>query len=74
MKRAGIPLAPDQVARSWYSIEGAQAGAARLIEAGVTGIVCASDLMALGAIRAAKRAGKQRADATCRSSASTTRS
>jgi DNA-binding LacI/PurR family transcriptional regulator len=57
VKRAGIPLAPDQVARSWYSIEGAQAGAARLIEAGVTGIVCASDLMALGAIRAAKRAG-----------------
>ena len=41
-----------------YSIEGAQAGAAKLIEAGVTGIVCASDLMALGAIRAAKRAGK----------------
>ncbi len=58
LKRAGIPLRPDQIARSWYSIEGAQAGAAKLIEAGVTGIVCASDLMALGAIRAAKRAGK----------------
>jgi len=29
----------------------------RLLEAGVTGIVCASDPMALGAIRAAKRAG-----------------
>jgi DNA-binding LacI/PurR family transcriptional regulator len=29
-----------------------------LIEAGVTGIVCASDLMALGAIRAARRAGR----------------
>ncbi len=57
-KRAGMPLRPDQIARSWYSIEGAQAGAAKLIEAGVTGIVCASDLMALGAIRAAKRAGK----------------
>ncbi|HEY6569306.1 MAG TPA: LacI family DNA-binding transcriptional regulator [Candidatus Limnocylindrales bacterium] len=58
LKRAGTPLRPDQIARSWYSIEGAQAGAAKLIEAGVTGIVCASDLMALGAIRAAKRAGK----------------
>ena len=56
--RAGTPLRPDHIARSWYSIEGAQAGAAKLIEAGVTGIVCASDLMALGAIRAAKRAGK----------------
>jgi DNA-binding LacI/PurR family transcriptional regulator len=58
LKRAGTPLRPDQIARSWYSIEGAQAGAAKLIDAGVTGIVCASDLMALGAIRAAKRAGK----------------
>lgn len=56
--RAGIPFGPDRVARAWYSIEAAQAGAARLIEDGVTGIVCASDLMALGAIRAAKRAGR----------------
>ena len=52
----------------WYSIEAAQAGAARLIEAGVTGIVCASDLMALGAIRAAKRAGRSVPAMTCRSS------
>jgi DNA-binding LacI/PurR family transcriptional regulator len=29
----------------------------RLLEAGVSGIVCASDPMALGAIRAARRAG-----------------
>ncbi len=56
--KAGIPFGPDRVARAWYSIEAAQAGAARLIEDGVTGIVCASDLMALGAIRAAKRAGR----------------
>jgi DNA-binding LacI/PurR family transcriptional regulator len=56
--RAGIGLGPDRIARAWYSIEAAQAGAARLIEDGVTGIVCASDLMALGAIRAAKRAGR----------------
>jgi DNA-binding LacI/PurR family transcriptional regulator len=56
--RAGIAFGPDRVARAWYSIEAAQAGAARLIEDGVTGIVCASDLMALGAIRAAKRAGR----------------
>jgi DNA-binding LacI/PurR family transcriptional regulator len=56
--RAGIGLGPDRIARAWYSIEAAQAGAASLIENGVTAIVCASDLMALGAIRAAKRAGK----------------
>ena len=56
--KAGISLGPDRIAHAWYSIEAAQAGAARLIEAGVTGILCASDLMALGAIRAAKRAGR----------------
>lgn len=57
-KKAGIALGPDRIAHAWYSIEAAQAGAARLIDAGVTAIVCASDLMALGAIRAAKRAGR----------------
>ena len=56
--RAGIALGSDRIAHAWYSIEAAQAGAAGLIEAGVTGIVCASDLMALGAIRAARRAGR----------------
>jgi len=57
-ERSGITLGPGRIAHAWYSIEAAQAGAARLIEAGVTGILCASDLMALGAIRAAKRAGR----------------
>jgi DNA-binding LacI/PurR family transcriptional regulator len=56
-ERAGITLGPDQIAHSHYSLEGAQASAVRLLEAGVTGIVCASDPMALGAIRAARRAG-----------------
>jgi DNA-binding LacI/PurR family transcriptional regulator len=56
--KAGIALGPERIAHAWYSIEAAQAGAARLIDDGVTGIVCASDLMALGAIRAAKRAGR----------------
>jgi len=55
--RAGISLEPDQISYSLYSLEAAQASAMRLLEAGVTGIVCASDPMALGAIRAAKRAG-----------------
>src|ERR1035437_2523248 len=56
-KKAHISLDADQIAHSHYSLEGAQASAMRLLEAGVTGIVCASDPMALGAIRAAKRAG-----------------
>ncbi len=47
----------DQIARSLYSLEAAQAAAVRLLAAGVTGIVCASDPMALGAIRAVRRAG-----------------
>jgi DNA-binding LacI/PurR family transcriptional regulator len=55
--RAGVTLGPDQIAHSHYSLEGAQAAAMRLLEAGVSGIVCASDPMALGAIRAAKRTG-----------------
>jgi DNA-binding LacI/PurR family transcriptional regulator len=55
--KAGVTLAADQIAHSLYSLESAQASAVRLLEAGVSGIVCASDPMALGAIRAAKRAG-----------------
>jgi DNA-binding LacI/PurR family transcriptional regulator len=55
--KAGVPLEPDQIAHSHYSLEGAQVAATRLLEAGVSGIVCASDPMALGAIRAAKRSG-----------------
>jgi len=45
------------VERAMYSMEGGQAAAARLIRAGATGIVCASDVLALGAVRAARRAG-----------------
>jgi DNA-binding LacI/PurR family transcriptional regulator len=55
--RNGLALPESHIARAWYSIETAQASAVRLLDAGVTGIVCASDLMALGAIRAARRAG-----------------
>jgi ABC-type nitrate/sulfonate/bicarbonate transport system substrate-binding protein len=56
-KRAGVPLRDDQIAHSLYSLEAAHSVATRLLANGVTGIVCASDPMALGAIRAARRAG-----------------
>jgi DNA-binding LacI/PurR family transcriptional regulator len=56
-EKAGVPMRADQIARSLYSLEAAQAAAVRLLAAGVTGIVCASDPMALGAIRAVRRAG-----------------
>ncbi|MDX6621959.1 MAG: hypothetical protein QOK36_4345 [Gaiellales bacterium] len=45
------------VERTMFSLEGGHAAATRLIKRGATGIVCASDPMALGAIRAARRAG-----------------
>jgi DNA-binding LacI/PurR family transcriptional regulator len=55
--RAKIPLEPEQVEHGQFSLESGQAGARRLLAAGVTGIVCASDPLALGAIRAARRDG-----------------
>lgn len=45
------------VDRSLYSLEGGMAAADHLVESGATGIVCASDVMALGAIRAVQRRG-----------------
>ena len=54
----GGELDETLVAHSHYSLEAGQAAATRLIHAGATGILCASDPLALGAIRAARRAGK----------------
>jgi LacI family transcriptional regulator, repressor for deo operon, udp, cdd, tsx, nupC, and nupG len=45
------------VERTRFSLEGGHAAASRLLAQGVTGIICASDPLALGAIRAARRAG-----------------
>ncbi|MFE3111411.1 LacI family DNA-binding transcriptional regulator [Kitasatospora indigofera] len=53
--RAGLELPVELVERALFSIEGGQAAAGRLLRHGVTGIVCASDPLALGAIRAARR-------------------
>jgi DNA-binding LacI/PurR family transcriptional regulator len=55
--RSGIPLPASHIVRSMYSLEAAQASSVRLLRSGVTAIVCASDPMALGAIRAARRLG-----------------
>src|SRR6185312_15150363 len=46
------------VERAMFSLEGGQAAANRLLNLGVTGIVCASDPLALGAIRAVRRRGR----------------
>ena len=42
---------------SLFGVEGGDAAASTLIERGVTAMVCGSDMMALGAIRAARRLG-----------------
>lgn len=47
----------DLAELSLFGVEGGEAAAGRLIERGVTGIVCGSDLMALGAVRAARQRG-----------------
>jgi LacI family repressor for deo operon, udp, cdd, tsx, nupC, and nupG len=45
------------IAQSLFTLEGGAAAASRLLAQGATAIVCGSDLMALGAIQAARRAG-----------------
>jgi LacI family transcriptional regulator, repressor for deo operon, udp, cdd, tsx, nupC, and nupG len=47
----------DLVALTLFGVEGGEVAAGRLLDREVTGIVCGSDLMALGAIRAARRRG-----------------
>jgi DNA-binding LacI/PurR family transcriptional regulator len=45
----------DLVERGMFSMEGGQAAGHRLLQRGATGVICASDVMALGAVRAARR-------------------
>ncbi len=54
---AGLPAPPELIGRSSFSLEGGHAVTSRMIAEGVTGIVCASDVLALGAIRAVRRRG-----------------
>jgi DNA-binding LacI/PurR family transcriptional regulator len=54
---AKVATPSEFVERTRFSLEGGHAAAVRLIASGVTGIICGSDPLALGAIRAARRAG-----------------
>lgn len=68
-KRAGFVDAlqrlldlPEEEAASWveeglFTVEGGAAAARSLVERGATGIVCASDLMAMGAVRGVRDLG-----------------
>jgi DNA-binding LacI/PurR family transcriptional regulator len=53
----GMTEVDGLISHSLFSVEGGQAAAAQLLARGCTGIVCASDLMALGAIRACRDRG-----------------
>lgn len=55
----GIPAeeAAEDIQHSLFTLEGGQAAAAGLLDAGCTAVVCASDMMALGAVRAARQRG-----------------
>jgi DNA-binding LacI/PurR family transcriptional regulator len=57
LRANGSELPSELVERTRFSLEGGHAAASRLIGRSVTGIICASDPLALGAIRAARRAG-----------------
>jgi DNA-binding LacI/PurR family transcriptional regulator len=54
---AAAEIERDLVQHSLYTLEGGQAAASDLLDRGCTAIVCASDMMALGAIREARRRG-----------------
>ena len=45
------------IEHAMFALEGGHAAATRLLRAGATGIICGSDPLALGAIRAVRRAG-----------------
>jgi alanine racemase len=49
--------AEEWIAEGLFTVEGGAAAARRLLERGATAVVCGSDLMALGAVRAARALG-----------------
>jgi alanine racemase len=52
-----IPFDASLVTETPWTVEGGRAGAAPLLERGVTGIVCGNDLMAMGVVASAKAWG-----------------
>jgi DNA-binding LacI/PurR family transcriptional regulator len=55
-RQAGLSVAP--VEHALFSLEGGQAATTRMLrQDDITGVICGSDVLALGAIRAVRRAG-----------------
>ncbi|GAA3757771.1 LacI family DNA-binding transcriptional regulator [Salinactinospora qingdaonensis] len=57
MSDNGLVHDDEFVELSLFGVEGGHAAAGRLLDRGVTAMVCGSDLMALGAVRAARQRG-----------------
>ena len=55
--RAALPDQPLRVLETLYSYEGGTAAAGGLLDQGCTGIVCGSDIMALGVVAGARNRG-----------------
>jgi len=56
-RHLGLDDVDDWVECSLFSVEGGTAAAGRLVDVGCTAVICGSDLMALGAIRAVRDRG-----------------
>lgn len=57
--RAGLPGEPLRIVETLYTYEGGSNAARQLVDQGCTGIVCGSDIMALGVIQGVRAMGKQ---------------
>jgi LacI family transcriptional regulator, repressor for deo operon, udp, cdd, tsx, nupC, and nupG len=57
LELADLPFDPALVSETLYGLEGGHAAAVQLLRSDATGIVCGSDLMAIGAIRAVRESG-----------------
>jgi len=57
VEKDGGTVASEMIEHAMFALEGGHAAATRLLRHGVTGIICGSDPLALGAIRAVRRAG-----------------
>ncbi|GAA1667346.1 LacI family DNA-binding transcriptional regulator [Fodinicola feengrottensis] len=50
---------PELVAHAGFTIEEGHSGALPLIAAGATGVICGNDVLAMGAVRAARKLGRE---------------
>lgn len=54
MAKHGLAEPPDAIVETAFTLEGGRAGATRLLDSGITGMIAGNDLMALGAVLASR--------------------